>query len=124
LNDNKLFTEAPYVHIIAGHQFTLPYRVIREDGGTVDLSLNNTVIKWILTDWDMPNSPILTLTNATSAVSVSTPTSDFNVNLSASDTTNFNGQYKYQIEITSPLGDVFRPIEGNLIFEPRNYETT
>lgn len=122
--ENVLFVEAPRQYLIAGHQFTLSYRVESKDGGEIDLSLNNTVIKWILTDWNDPHFPILTITNSDDALDVLNPPCDFDLRLSSADTYDLAGQYRYQIEITSPLGDVYRPLEGTLVIEARNRETT
>lgn len=58
-----------------------------------------------------------------SGIVVGTPTSNFDVILRSEYTADLYGEYNYQIEITSPTGDVFRPVEGNLIIKQRNYET-
>lgn len=120
MSDIKLFQTAPPEHVLAGHQFKLLYSATREDGGDVQLELSGTTIKWILCPYGSPNAPILTLTNATSAITVSG--CEFDVNVTATDTYNLEGTYIYQVEITSPLLDVYRPLEGILIIEPRNKE--
>ena len=120
---SKLFTEAPAIHVIAGHQFVIPFKAERLDGGEVDLSISNTTIKWILADWGMPDCAELTLTNETSSITVGAPPCDFDVHLSADDTKNLFGQYLYQVELKSPTGDRFVPIKGVLIIDQRNQET-
>lgn len=122
MNNNKLYETVEDINVIAGHQFTIPFTAKRLDGGDVDLSLADTVIKWILTAYGQPTCAVLTLTNATSAITVGTPTCNFDVYLSSEDTYNLQGQYQYQVEFTSPNRDIFRPLEGNLIVRPRNYE--
>lgn len=118
-----LYTRAPDIMMIAGHETIIPFEAKRTDGGDVDLSISNVVIKWILTDWNMPICPVLTLSNTDSEIVVGTPTSNFDVILRSEYTSDLYGEYNYQIEITSPTGDVFRPVEGNLIIKQRNYET-
>lgn len=120
--DTTLFTRAPDIMMIAGHETTLPFEAVRTDHGEVDLSIPGTVIKWILVDWGMPVYAAQTLTNATAAITVGTPASCFDVHLASNVTYDLCGEYSYQIEIISPAGSVFRPIEGNLIIKPRNYE--
>ena len=118
-----LFTRAPDIMMIAGHETIIPFEARRTDGGSTDLSLNAVIIKWILTDWNMPTCPVLTLTNTDGGIVVGTPTSYFDVVLHSEDTEDLYGEYNYQVEITSPTGDVFRAVEGNLIIKQRNYET-
>ena len=120
--DTTLFTRAPDIMMIAGHETTLPFEAVRTDHGEVDLSIPGTVIKWILVDWGMPVCAARTLTNATSAITVGTPASHLDVHLTSDVTYDLSGVYNYQIELTSPAGSVFRPIEGNIVIKARNYE--
>lgn len=125
--DNKLYTIAEDIDVLAGHQFTIPFSAQRKDGTPVDLTLADTVIKWMLVNYIDPNNPIKTYTynnnNRDGAIKVdaSLP-SDFDVHVAATDTENLVGEYRYQIEIKSPQDDVFRPIEGNVIIRSRNAE--
>lgn len=120
----ELFTKVPDITVIAGHQFTLPFAANRADGGNVDFTLSGTEIKFILTPWGEHNNAILVLSlsaNPTQVV-VGMPTNNFDVTLLSSDTYDLHGSFDYQIELTSPDGDIFRPIRGALTIVPRNAE--
>lgn len=50
-------------------------------------------------------------------ISVSTSdTSWFDVKLTSEQTKGLVGPYQYQIEITTPLNDIYRPVTGTLVF--------
>lgn len=120
----ELFTKAPDITVMAGHQFTLPFAASRADGGSVDFTLSGTEIKFLLAYWGQPDNAVLTLSLSANPeqVVVGMPTNNFDVTLLSADTYNLQGSFDYQIELISPDGDVFRPIKGTLIIVPRNAE--
>lgn len=111
-----LYTTAEEMRIIAGDTKMLPFSVGRMDGKTVDLSLSGTAIKFFLYPYDQPEVNVLTLSTGNGITVRSDDTSWFDVVLTAAHTKDLAGPYQYQIEITTPLGDIYRPVTGTLIF--------
>lgn len=112
----NLYTVAEEMRIIAGDTKVLPFSVGRQDGNHVDLNLSGTTIKFFLYLYDQPEVNVLTLSSG-NGISVSTSdTSWFDVKLTSEQTKGLVGPYQYQIEITTPLNDIYRPVTGTLVF--------
>lgn len=118
----EMYKTIPTIKVIAGHQFPMSFEVVRADNKEVDLTVAGTDVKVIVTEWGFPEHNVLTLSSAEGQIVIGKQTNQFDAYFSTADTKDLNGQYHYQVVISSnDLGE-FRPARGDILFYPSNQE--
>ena len=118
----SIITNAPDRTIIGNGDVDFIFSVTQKSGVDVDLTQTGTLIEFFMCQYGSPEMNILTKTSATSAqISIDDDdSSKFYVHLKYTDTVNLQGAYEYQIQVTTPVGKVYRRLKGNVNIIPKD----